>query len=196
MPLSVTVDLRSAASNAAPLDTYLLLEGHSTDGQGTVLGRNDDRDLGAGDRNSQLAAVGLAPGSYTIEATTGSSLATGDYDLTVTATAGGACITDLGTLAANRYPASGAVTAAVGCVSAHAGAAGSRPHARWHTFTLAAPAWVDIDLAKAAGSGLDPYVLVHEGTDVSADGTCQPLTPELDQACLQLMTEGPPEPAH
>ena len=172
VPLSVTIDHKSAPSNARPLDTYLLLiKGHSTNGQGKVLGRNDDRDLGAGDRNSQLANVELPPGKYTIEATTYNYFTTGDYVVTVTATAGGACISDLGTLGANRYTASGTVAAAVACASAHRGTADSRPHARWHTFTLAAPAWVDIDLAKATSSTLDPYVLLFEGTDVSADGT-------------------------
>ncbi len=167
-PLRVQIDLASAATNTSRLDTYLLLlEGHSADGTGAVLGRNDDVGSGHGTHryNSRLAGVELAPGDYTIEATTYGSRRTGDYTLTVVAAggAGAACTDHLGTLPAGRYTAAGTVAAVQGCTSTHRGSQTSRPSARWHTFTLDAPAWIDIDLAKANSSSLDPYLLLLSG---------------------------------
>ena len=164
-PLRVQIDLESAAGNRTPLDTYLiLLEGHSGDGTGAVLGRDDDSGTG---RNSRLSGVELAPGDYTVEATTDKYLRTGDYDLTIDAApgAGAACTGDLGILAAGRYTRTGTVAAVEGCASAQRGTPTSRPWARWHTFTLAKPAWVDIDLAAATASSLDPYLLLLSGDD-------------------------------
>ncbi|WP_420624147.1 hypothetical protein [Candidatus Poriferisodalis sp.] len=167
-PLRVQIDLASAAANTSRLDTYLLLlEGHSSDGTGTVLGRNDDVGSGHGTHrhNSRLSAVELAPGHYTIEATTYGSRRTGDYTLTVVAVggAGAACTDDLGTLTAGRHVRTGTVAAVEGCTSTHRGSGTSRPSARWYTFTLDAPAWIDIDLAKATTSSLDPYLLLLSG---------------------------------
>ncbi|WP_419554125.1 hypothetical protein [Candidatus Poriferisodalis sp.] len=167
-PLRVQIDLASAATNTSRLDTYLLLlEGHSPDGTGAVLGRNDDVGSGHGTHryNSRLAGVELAPGDYTIEATTYGSRRTGDYTLTVVAAggAGAACTDHLGTLPAGRYTAAGTVAAVQGCTSTHRGSQTSRPNARWHTFTLDAPAWIDIDLAASPASTLDPYVLLLSG---------------------------------
>ncbi len=129
------------------------------------MGGNDDRDRSAGDDNSRLSGVELAPGDYTIEATTYGSRRTGDYTLTVVAVGGAdaACTDDLGTLAAGRYTAAGTVAAVQGCTSTHRGSQTSRPSARWHTFTVDAPAWIDIDLAKANSSSLDPYLLLLSG---------------------------------
>ncbi|MYA82340.1 MAG: hypothetical protein F4021_06990 [Acidimicrobiales bacterium] len=164
-PLRVQIDLESAAGNRTPLDTYLiLLKGHSGDGTGAVLGRDDDSGT---DRNSRLSGVELAPGDYTVEATTDKYLRTGDYDLTIDAVpgAGAACTGALGILAAGRYTRTGTVAAVEGCASAQRGTPTSRPWARWHTFTLAKPAWVDIDLAAATASSLDPYLLLLSGDD-------------------------------
>ncbi|WP_420624145.1 hypothetical protein [Candidatus Poriferisodalis sp.] len=129
------------------------------------MGRNDDRDRSAGDDNSRLSGVELAPGHYTIEATTYGSRRTGDYTLTVVAVggAGAACTDDLGTLTAGRHVRTGTVAAVEGCTSTHRGSGTSRPSARWYTFTLDAPAWIDIDLAKATTSSLDPYLLLLSG---------------------------------
>ncbi len=162
------IDLASAATNTSRLDTYLLLlEGRSGDGTGAVLGRNDDVGSGHGTHryNSRLSGVELAPGDYTIEATTYGSRRTGDYTLTAVAVggAGAACTDHLGTLAAGRHTAAGTVAAVQGCTSTHRGSQTSRPSARWHTFTLDAPAWIDIDLAKANSSPLDPYLLLLSG---------------------------------
>ena len=84
----VTIELESSASNSRRLDTYLvLLQGHQPAGGGKALGRNDDVGPGAGTyrTNSRLSAVKLAPGLYTIEATSYSSRRTGSYDLAVSA---------------------------------------------------------------------------------------------------------------
>ena len=140
--------------------------GHSGDGTGAVLGRNDDVGSGHGTHryNSRLSGVELAPGDYTIEATTYGSRRTGDYTLNVVAVggAGAACTDDLGTLAADRYVRTGTVAVVEGCTS-RIGAAEPAGHLRAGTFTLDAPAWIDIDLAKANSSSLDPYLLLLSG---------------------------------
>lgn len=60
----------------------MLLEGHSQDGAGAVAGRDNN----SGPRNgARLTGVRLAPGDYTIEATTAKKRRTGDYDLRVDA---------------------------------------------------------------------------------------------------------------
>ncbi|WP_419552527.1 hypothetical protein [Candidatus Poriferisodalis sp.] len=174
----VTITLESAATNTQRIDTYLvLLRGHTPDGTGTYITHNDDAQNAAAHglhwRDSRLVDVFLRPGSYTIEATTyhahstnNPARTTGDYDLTVVAVggAGAACTDDLGTLAAGRYVRTGTVAVVQGCTSSHRGSGTSRPSARWHTFTLDAPAWVDIDLAKAnSSSPLDPYLLLLLG---------------------------------
>ncbi|MDE2894439.1 MAG: hypothetical protein OXN87_03455, partial [Chloroflexota bacterium] len=164
-PGTITIDLASAPANRPPLDTYLiLLKGHSGDGTGTVAGRDDDSGTGT---NSRLSSIKLAPGDYSVEATTDKYRRTGDYDLTIDAApgAGAACTGDLGILAAGRYTRTGTVAAVEGCASAQRGTPTSRPWARWHTFTLAEPAWVDIDLAAATASSLDPYLLLLSGDD-------------------------------
>ena len=80
----VTIDLEEAASISTTLDTYVLLfEGSGHGGTGTVLGRNDDRV--SGETDSRIADKTLAPGRYTIEATTYAARRTGRYTLTVTA---------------------------------------------------------------------------------------------------------------
>ena len=82
-PATVTIDLESASSNSRRLDTYVLLQqGRRQDGTGAVLARNDDR--APGDYDSRVSNSKLAPGVYTIEATTYGSYRTGSYDLTVT----------------------------------------------------------------------------------------------------------------
>ena len=82
VPATVTIDVGSASSNATRLDTYvLLLSGRSSDGAGTVLGRDDD----SGDHTDSRLTETLAAGDYTIEATTFGSRRTGAYDLRVAA---------------------------------------------------------------------------------------------------------------
>ncbi len=81
----VSVDLGSAASNSTALDTYVvLLEGHGP--SGAVADYDDDAGPGF---DSRLDNVFLAPGDYTVEATTYRRQATGDYTLTVDAVLSG-----------------------------------------------------------------------------------------------------------
>ena len=78
----VTVDVGSADANASSLDSYvLLIEGRSSHESGLVRGRNDDGGPGT---DSLLAGVDLAPGDYTVEATTFGTREAGGYDVTVT----------------------------------------------------------------------------------------------------------------
>ena len=159
---TVTIDLRGDPNRRPPLDLYLIvLDGHSADGAGTVLARNDNIGGGHGTnyRNSQIADLALQPGDYTIEATTNPQRRTGDYTLTV-AVAPTACSDNLGTLTANRYARAGTLGTDTACTAEHRGSQASPHRARRHTFTLDAPAWVDIDLAKTSASSLDPYVLL------------------------------------
>ncbi|MCY4518634.1 MAG: hypothetical protein OXB99_15505 [Acidimicrobiaceae bacterium] len=154
-PMSVTIDAGSPTRRG--LDAYVvLLEGRSADGTGIVAGRDNNS---GPRRDARLSGLVLAAGDYTVEVTTANKRRTGSYRLQVAAAAvSAACTDDLGTLAAGRYPRTGTITSA--CVSTRRGTPTGRPGARWHTFTLAAPAWIDIDLTAAAGSTLDPYLLL------------------------------------
>ena len=71
----VTITLESSE------DTYLfLLSGHGRNG--SVVEQNDDIDSGAQNYNSRIVET-LAPGEYTIVATTYNLATTGDFTLTV-----------------------------------------------------------------------------------------------------------------
>ena len=80
-PGRVSVGIGNDASNKRRLDTYLILL-KGTGAQATVIGRDDDSGPGS---DSRLSGVKLAPGQYTIEATTYRNGATGRYTLRVTA---------------------------------------------------------------------------------------------------------------
>ncbi|WP_419907660.1 hypothetical protein [Candidatus Poriferisodalis sp.] len=129
-PAKVTVDAGSPTRRG--LDAYVvLLEGHSSDGTGTVAGRDNNS---GPRRDARLAALALPAGDYTVEVTTAGKRRTGNYRLQVTtAAAPTACTDDLGTLAAGRYTRTGTITDA--CVSTRRGTPTARPGARWHTFT-------------------------------------------------------------
>ena len=101
----VTVELESSASNSPRLDTYVvLLEGHRPTGAGKVLDRNDDvgADAGTHRTNSRLSGVKLAPGRYTVEATSYSSRRTGSYDLAVSAVTTHGLSTGMHVVAGNK----------------------------------------------------------------------------------------------
>ena len=142
-------------------DTYLfLLEGEGRDG--AVLGENDD--VETGNTNSGLT-VTLAPGAYTVEATTYSAGATGDFTLAVTP-AGAAPMPPPGP----ADPCLGLVTAdgtvsgrwAEGCDSE----ARQGRHARWYGFTLAASASVTVTLESTEA---DTYLFLRKGDARSGD---------------------------
>ncbi|WP_419853862.1 hypothetical protein [Candidatus Poriferisodalis sp.] len=80
-PATVRIDVASPTRRG--LDAYVvLLEGHSQDGTGAVVGRDNN----SGPRNgARLTGLRLAPGDYTIEATTAKKRRTGGYDLRVDA---------------------------------------------------------------------------------------------------------------
>ena len=80
-PATVRIDVGPPTRRG--LDTVVvLLEGHSQDGTGTVVGRDNN----SGPRNgARLAGLRLAPGDYTIEATTANKRRSGDYELRVDA---------------------------------------------------------------------------------------------------------------
>ena len=159
----VTVNLKNANGQySTRLDTYLILL-KGTGATATVIDEDDDD----GHRNdSRLTDIFLQPGTYTIEATTYRPGHTGHYRLDVNATVGVVpCTEDLGKLEAGRYVRTGTVAAVPGCVSSQRGRIDSRPKSRWYTFTLDAPAWVDIDLAKTSISSLNPYLLLLSGHD-------------------------------
>ncbi len=87
-PTEVRIDLESA------VDTYLvLLDGDSPDG--AVLEENDN--AGEGETDARIATA-LAPGTYTIEATTSEAGTTGDFTLVLLGEGDGPCIADGTTL--------------------------------------------------------------------------------------------------
>ena len=178
----------------------VLLDGHGSGGQ--VAGRDDNS--GTGD-NARLSAVFLASGRYTIEATTATAEATGAYRLVV---------------AADFAPQSGdlpaAVTATVGLTAKHR--FDYKPHDATVTVQSVSPEGLTATVAALHGSAvvdLTPDKAVtttvtlaftasgHTGTETitvtsycaagfraGPDGTCQPLTPELDESCFQTLPEG------
>ena len=136
-------------------DTFLfLLEGAGTGG--AVVAENDDGDNGT---NSQIIAT-LEAGSYTLEATTYTGGATGDFTLDIlpagaTAPPPGAdgCLVDLGPL-----------TEGVTQTGAWSGECDSqtpdRGHARFYSFTLEQQTEVTITLES---SDADTYLYLREG---------------------------------
>ena len=92
-----------------------------------------------------------------------------DSTRAVTLTAQLPCSEHLGTLAAARTVRSGTITADAACVSAKRSP--GIHYARRYTFTLGAPGWVTIDLAKTTTSSLDPYVLLLNGHSSDGSGT-------------------------
>lgn len=106
-------------------------------------------DNGGGNFNSRLQRT-LTPGTYTIEATTSNRALTGSFRLTVRANGGpDSCRTAIDANA----DANGSW--ADECVSVHRGGS----YARYYTFTLAAPAKVQIDLV----SNVDSYFYLLAG---------------------------------
>ena len=84
---TVTMVLEGVPASRPALDLYvLLLAGRAVDGSGALLHSNDDQGPGHSSHhaNSRLAAVSLAAGDYTIEATTFLPARTGAYSLTIT----------------------------------------------------------------------------------------------------------------
>ena len=158
----VTIDLTSET------DTYLfLLTGAGQDG--TVEEENDDAESGT--TNSRIV-VTLAAGTYTVEATTYSVGATGDYTLTITGPGGtdtpgptpptptDSCVTPLGTLMGTVTQTG---TWAGDCESTNR----EGRYARFYTFTLAQETAVTIDLA----SETDTYLFLLAGA--GKDGTVE-----------------------
>ena len=142
-------------------DTYLfLLEGEGRDG--TVLSENDDVEVG---NTSSALTTTLAPGSYTVEATTYSAGATGDFTLTVTPAGAappptpGPADPCLGLLTAD-----GTVSGqwAQGCDSE----AREGRHARWYGFLLTAAATVTATLES---TDADTYLFLRKGDARSGD---------------------------
>ena len=113
-----------------------------------------------------LDTAAAITGTYTIEATTYRQKKTGDYTLAIDSTAVAGCTAHLGTLAAGRTVRNGTVATNPACVSRQRPSTSTRSHhyADWHTFTLDASAWIDIDLARPPASTLDPYVILTAGT--------------------------------
>ena len=167
----VQIDLESST------DTYLFL----LDGYGTVGGveaSNDD--VASGDYDSQIIAD-LAAGTYTVEATTYSSGATGSFTLTLTLPGTPTCIQDLGTISGTGDLISGTLT--TGCDSVSS----SGRYALFYTFTLGANSDVQIDMISTSMNTF-LYLLEGSGTDGDritngydgAGGTNARITRELE----------------
>ena len=153
---TVTATHASAASAPRLDDPYLLLlAGHGTSGE--VIDTDDDSGPG---RAAQITAI-LDPGSYTLEATAFGTRRTGSYTLAIDSAAVTGCTTALGTLTAGQTTRNGGIERDSDCPSQQRTRSSRTPnYAHWHTFTLTQPAWIDIDLARPTGSGLNPYVIL------------------------------------
>ena len=146
--------------------TYLvLLEGRSVDGSGTVVGR------AASSRSAAaLRHLLLAVGTYTIEATTNSSEATGSYSVWASRSPADGCVRELEAFGADATTVSGGGIIAVdaSCVSTARNPDVSELtyYARRHVFTLDAPATMSVGVG---GSGT--YLVLLEGRSVDGSGT-------------------------
>ena len=150
----VTIDLTSSE------DTFLvLLEGSGRGGAQEA--RNDD--IVSGNTDSQIVAT-LSAGSYTIEATTYSVAATGDFDLSITLpdeTAGSPgtpsttdpCVEDLG-------PLTETVTRSGSWASDCPSDSRSGRYARYYSFSLEEETEVTIDLTSSE----DTFLVLLEGS--------------------------------
>ena len=142
----VQIDLRSAA------DAYLyLLRG--SDSAGLIVDEDDD---GGSTGNNSLLDLTLEAGTYTVEATTFRSGATGNFSLDIDATAASInCFRNLGTLPTGTTSISGTWNG--DCASTHQ----SGSYARFYAFTLTRRTRVQIDLRSAA----DAYLYLLRGSD-------------------------------
>ena len=146
--------------------TYLvLLEGRSVDGSGTVVGRAASSRSAASLRHLLLAA-----GTYTIEATTNSSEATGSYSVWSRSPADG-CVRELeafGADATSTVSGGGIIAVDAGCVSTARNPDVSELtyYARRHVFTLDTAATMSVGVG---GSGT--YLVLLEGRSVDGSGT-------------------------
>ena len=155
---AVQIDLTSSE------DTYLyLLRGSDSDG--TVIAENDDA---AGQRTNSRITETLAPGTYTVEATTFRSGTTGSFDLTIaTGSTGtepptGNCES---TVTSGPTPVQGGLGGVaftgrwvVGCDSVHR----SGSNASYISFTQESPGQVIITLESSVDTYL--YLLQGEGS--------------------------------
>ena len=111
-PATITISHNGSSSGAY----VVLLEGRSVDGSGTVVGRADG---GSRYDAARLDDLLLAAGTYTIEATTRSAEATGNYTVAVNWNPADGCVGELGALdAATSYvTARGIIALDASCVS-------------------------------------------------------------------------------
>ena len=143
--------------------TYLvLLEGRSVDGSGTVVGRTS---------RSRLDHLLLAAGTYTIEATTNSSEATGSYSVWASRAPADGCVRELeafGADATSTVSGGGIIAVDASCVSPQRNPDVSELtyYARRHVFTLDAAATMSVGVG---GSGT--YLVLLEGRSVDGSGT-------------------------
>ena len=137
-------------------DPFLfLLHGDGRDG--TLVAQNDDVTVSV-DLNSRISMT-LAAGTYTIEATTYNTWATGDFTLRIVGPEGTSaqttdvCVEDLGT-PSNVVTKTGTWTDACDSTSREG------QYARFYTFTLEQQSEVQIDLVSTQ----DPYLFLLQGT--------------------------------
>ena len=134
---AVEINLSSSASGADPF--LYLRRGART--HGASFASDDDGGTG----NGAYIYRELAAGTYTIEAASQTAGATGTYNLSATIPISSDCLSNLGTLAADRE-IEGSWTS--GCESATR--AGS--YARYYSFSLSSPAFVEVELESSAES--------------------------------------------
>ena len=171
---AATVSVSVDDANSSRLRTYVvLMEGASSDGSGTVVARAGYGGTSYGSvYPARLDHLLLSAGTYTIEATTSSPGATGDYSVRVNWWPADGCVRDLGTLDATATSASGSGIVAVDsdCTSSQRDPndAVSVYYARRHTFTLDAAATVSVSVGPNSSRS---YLVLSDasGTEVGRD---------------------------
>ena len=137
----------SLSSSAAGADPFLYLRNGSRN-FGTHIASDDDGGTG----NAAFMRVPLDDGSYTVEATSQTTAATGTFDLSIAALS--ACRADLGTLGGSEFVIKGTLRA--DCESAE-----SKRLARFYTLALSESAQVILSLSSDYA---DPVVYLRSGT--------------------------------
>ena len=150
--------------------------GAAATGDTVVAEANTNSDSrGRPSTSASLQHLLLAAGSYTIEATTRETGATGEYSLWVQRWPADGCTRELGTLDAAVTVASGSgiIAQDAGCVSAarNRELPGSTYYARRHVFTLGGAATISISLSAANSNALSLYVVVLSGRSSDGSGT-------------------------
>ena len=155
---SQEVSITLESGDTPKVDTFLYLRQGEDTRSGPAVAENDDIDRNAGIYDSRITRT-LAPGSYTIEATTYYAGAAGSFTLTIESPDSGDGGGTPAYLCVKTFTADGDTDGTWDdtCLSQVEG----RGYARYYTFTLSEPQEVTITLESAT----DTYLYLRQGED-------------------------------